>query len=180
MKKIFLHFSKGFWTAIGTGIGTVLTGWIISRKDQLPKWAIDILIYLLPPDKAIWPISLILSFSGFLGLFFAFFLSKPKIESPGPIIIFTTPSNHTQEDGRKPSPVAFHVLKWFNTLSPRSSADVQTVSTICDISHQDALLAVKELWNMRYIRTIIPGPGEWKGRYAITESGWDCVKMFAT
>ena len=81
----------------------------------------------------------------------------------------------------KPSEIAFHLLKWFDqVVGTLNVADVQTVSNSCGISREEALEAVKELWNANYIRTIDPGAGEWNGRYCITDIGNICVRRFAT
>jgi predicted transcriptional regulator len=81
----------------------------------------------------------------------------------------------------RPSDISFHVLKWFNGINPRDgTGTVQTIAYLCGINEYEALSSVKELWNMGFIRTAIPGVGEWNGHYVITDKGRQYVRTFAT
>ena len=84
------------------------------------------------------------------------------------------------EGPRKPSDMAFHVLKWFHNLGPQSLGNVAAVSMQCMISDQDALRCIKELHNDQLIRTVTHADGDWNGQYAITPQGRQCVERFGT
>jgi hypothetical protein len=165
---------------------------------------IGFVLNLVPPDNKVWPRCLFLYLLGFLCLAVAFLYPFLKLkyqfkkgivfDAIGPYVPFPPKANEqTPQDRRRqqlnefahqianrPSPMAFHVLKWFSTLSEIGAADVATVSHICQLSHQDALSCVQELWRLELILTVFPAPGEWNGRYAITNKGMDYVRMHAT
>ena len=80
-----------------------------------------------------------------------------------------------------PSDMAFHVLKLFSQAHRDFGAmSVKMVSYRCQISEDEALACVKELWNRKFIRTVSVAPGEWNSDYAITQEGRRYVAQNAT
>ena len=79
------------------------------------------------------------------------------------------------------SPKAFHVLKWFNQINPDTGAgNVEIVAYSCEIDAREALACIQELWDLKFIKTAIVMPGEWKSHYAITQAGRNYVTENAT
>lgn len=103
-------------------------------------------------------------------------LSAAKGELLTVLPIYTTPKADEEPvlDSR-----TFHVLKWFSTF-PRGSAPVVAVAQACQMDFGDALDCVKTLWQLKFIKTVVIAPGEWKGQYAITDRGFEYVKNHAT
>jgi DNA-directed RNA polymerase subunit RPC12/RpoP len=77
------------------------------------------------------------------------------------------------------SKLTFHVLRAYNRIYPKGALGVMGLVGYCQISEVDALASVQELWNMKYIRTVIDMPGEWNSEYAITDIGRDYVRRHA-
>jgi hypothetical protein len=77
------------------------------------------------------------------------------------------------------SKLTFHVLRAYNRVYPKGALGIRGLAGYCQISEVDALTSVQELWNMKYIRTVIDMPGEWNSEYAITDIGRDYVRRHA-
>ncbi len=73
----------------------------------------------------------------------------------------------------------FEVLKWFSTFQPNVSAPVSYVAQVHGLDSSAALACVKELWHLKFIETVVVAPGEWNGRYAITDKGFNYVSTHA-
>jgi hypothetical protein len=93
------------------------------------------------------------------------------------------PWSGTDSVGRfieRPSEMAFHVLKFFYLSNPNGALNVMSISGHCNLSEDDVRYSLKELRDLGFIRTDIPGPGEWNGYYAITDSGRRHIAQHAT
>lgn len=113
---------------------------------------------------------------------------KPKQPSqssfPTPADLSRTPSKGNRFMGFGPeefilSEMTFHVLRAYNRIYPNGTLGVRGLAGYCQIPEGDALASVQELWNMKYIRTVIDMPGEWNSEYAITDFGRDYVRRHA-
>lgn len=192
LKRTFSNIFKGFWQGIGKGIGALVIAFLLTLIPSVRKAVSQVFGYFsVDPRKGIRPL---LIFAGTV-LIFAFYLrlrkthSKTKPVEQRTLVPETVPRKlevhdaiYTSRDKRpgRPTSMAFHVLKWFYNLGPRSTGNVAVVSMQCEISQEEALACVKELWLEGYIYTAIQRPGEWNGEYAITLPGRECVERFGT
>jgi hypothetical protein len=108
---------------------------------------------------------------------------KPT-QFPAPSDLSRTPTKGNRFMGFGPeetilSEMTFHVLRAYNRIYPNGALGVRGLSGYCQISEADALACVQQLWNMKYIRTLIDMPGEWNSEYAITDLGRDYVRRHA-
>jgi uncharacterized coiled-coil protein SlyX len=67
---------------------------------------------------------------------------------------------------------AFHVLKWFSQLDPNTgSGNVDIVADACGLVPADAIVCLKELRGLKFVKVAISKPSEWNSHYAITDEG---------
>jgi len=67
---------------------------------------------------------------------------------------------------------AFHVLKWFSQLDPNTgSGNVDIVADACGLVPADAIVCLKELRGLKFVKVANPKPSEWNSHYAITDEG---------
>lgn len=77
--------------------------------------------------------------------------------------------------------LTFHILKAYsNFTSPNAAMSVDMVSHYCQITRDEALPAVQELFKMKLIRVLVIMPGEWNSHYQITPAGRNYVMQHAT
>jgi uncharacterized coiled-coil protein SlyX len=67
---------------------------------------------------------------------------------------------------------AFHVLKWFSQIDPNTgSGNVDIVADACGLVPADAIVCLKELRVLKFVKVAIPKQGEWNSHYATTDEG---------
>ncbi len=179
-------FWQGFWKGLGGFCAVGFCTWLVSRIPQWREPVITFALGLAPTTRAATPTSIALALSGFLLLVATYrhsrlgsaeVFSGTSTSAVPPQPIYSTLAAELEEP--KLDSKAFHVLKWFSTF-PRGSAPVTAVAQVCQMELSDALDCVKQLWNLRFIKTVVIAPGEWNGQYAITEKGMGYVRNHAT